>query len=89
MIRFCAKLWCGVPMGNGKKPYMGNTYKFNLLIYFLVFRIGIRYLPGYYDPFVFPLFPLFALCFLFCFLLVLPVAASWLGFLFFSIAESS
>ena len=61
---------------------MGSTYKFNLLIYFLVFRIGIRHLPGYYDPFIFPLFPLFAFCLLFCFLLVLPAAASWLGFLF-------
>ena len=48
---------------------MGSTYKFNLLIYFLAFYIGIRYLPGYYDPFVSHLFP-FALvcsCFLACF----------------------
>ena len=68
---------------------MGSAYDFNLLMYFLALRIGTRCLPGYHGPFVSPLFPLLALCILFCLLLLLPAAAAWLGFLFCSTAESS
>ena len=58
-------------------------------MYFLVFRIGTRCLADYHGPFVSPLFPLLALCLLFCLLLLLPAAAAWLDFLFCSTAESS
>ena len=68
---------------------MGSSYAFNLLMYFLVLRIGTRCLPGYHGPFVSPLFPLLALCLLFCLLLFLPAAAAWLGFIFCSTAERS
>ena len=37
MIKSCARSWYAY--------HMVSAYNFNLLMYFLVFRIGIRYLP--------------------------------------------